>query len=148
VCLTGVVLSFCRKNRAATLKFALVGLASVLAIFLVAIIGYRHDLGYIAEGLSLASWMKAFEVQCAGIHLAASNLNLGLLAAAVPALLSLLMLVRGFMLPRDRDEAAGKPLPVALTVLCFGSGAWLLCASLFSYLDFDSFFLALMLWWV
>ena len=148
VCLTGVILSFYRKNRVATLRFALAGLASVLAVFLVAMLGYRHDLGYIPEGLSLSSWSRAFEVQKCGIRIAASNLSLGLIAAAVPSLLSLLLLARGFLLPRDPDEAASSPVSIILTVFCFGAGVWLLCVSLFSYLDFDSFTYALMLWWV
>jgi hypothetical protein len=146
--IVGIIFSFKKKRQETALKFCWAGFGTILIVALTAWIAYRIGLSMVHDGVSSASASKKFEVQQVGIHLAAKPLTYAVFAVVIPILLNVFLLFRGLTLPTKAEQAASTAASSILTILCMGVGIGLLCISLLSYLDFDSFLFAVFSWMV
>ena len=144
----GLVHSLRSGERASHLRWALIGLSGVLLVALTAWIFYRLDIRLMEQALCYASGKGL--ILARGIAESQHSLSLGLFASLLPFVISLVLLLRGLILPmpdpKGRVDRGRARALVAATSLALGCG--LLTESLFSYLDFGPFMLVLLNWWI
>ncbi|MBN2494850.1 MAG: hypothetical protein JXR96_09700 [Deltaproteobacteria bacterium] len=148
VCGLGLLCALRGGSRAALLRWALAGLATVCAIGIAAWLFYRQELSIAIEGACFEPGGKG-TIMAKVVELLRQNLTLGLLGMALPALVAIGLLARGLLLP------AGAPAPGAghgrlgrlLAAASLSAGGGLLLVSLLRYLDHGLFLMVFFSWW-
>jgi hypothetical protein len=143
--LAGLALSLWKKARKTTLLFSIASLASAAVILALTWLGFRHDLSLaesVLDNVPMEDHLRStlmLQVE------AARAVSLGLWMSALPVLLGVLLLMRGYLLGRGEDAPAGR-VPRFAAAALFLAGAGLGTAAFLDYLSFEDFFMVLLLW--
>ena len=134
-----------KNSRKTTLVFSIVSLASAAVILGLTLLGYRHNLSLIQDALPSVPMEEHLQFTLMGHVEAARAISLGLWIAALPLLLGVLLLLRGYMLGKTEDAPA-KLAPRFAAAALFLAGTGLGIAAFFDYLRYEDFFMVLLLW--
>jgi hypothetical protein len=141
----GLAFSLWKKTRKITLIFSIASLASAAVLLGLTWIGYRHNLSLLQNALSNMSMENHLRFTLMGQVQTARAISLGLWMAALPLLLGVLLLLRGYSLDRA-EETPGKSIPRFAAAALFLAGAGLGIAAFFDFLRYEDFFMILLLW--
>lgn len=144
IALAGLVLSLWKKSKKTTLAFSIASLASAALVLGLNWIGYRHSLSMMAGSLTTAAPEHHLPFTLTGHVVVAREASLGLWMAALPLLLGILLLLRGYIM--DKPEDGAGPVPRFAAAALFLAGAGLSMAAFFDYLGYEDFFIVLLLW--
>ena len=134
-----------KNSRKTTLVFSIVSLVSAAVILGLTLLGYRHNLSLIQDALPSVPMEEHLQFTLMGHVEAARAISLGLWIAALPLLLGVLLLLRGYMLGKTEDAPA-KLAPRFAAAALFLAGTGLGIAAFFDYLRYEDFFMVLLLW--
>lgn len=134
-----------KNSRKTTLVFSVASLASAAVILGLTLLGYRHNLSLIQDALPSVPMEEHLQFTLMGHVKAARAISLGLWIAALPLMLGVLLLLRGYMLGKTEDAPA-KLAPRFAAAALFLAGTGLGIAAFFDYLRYEDFFMVLLLW--
>jgi hypothetical protein len=146
VALAGLTLSLLKKSRRTTLIFSIASLASAVVIMGLTWLGYRHNLSLVQDALPSVSIQEHLPLTLMGHVEAARAVSLCLWMSALPILIGILLLLRGYSLGKTEDVPASlapRLISAALFLAGTGLGIW----AFFDYLRYEDLFMVLLLWY-